>query len=176
MLENGSIMTEIFENNSITSLYYFVGSTVAIILGFLQIYTYTQDRIKLGIDLNLSSLTLYPPRQIEYGSIEERGCTKISIDTDIKNKGRQPVTISKVELISANNEYKLKLFNGMNDYFAGYRSSSIESIRIDSNDRKNITFFNDEMPYIEDFKSLDWFVLFYTSHKKIEKKLALTNC
>jgi hypothetical protein len=173
MIENSSILTGIFENISISSLYYSFGSTVALILGFMQIYTFTQDRIKLGIDLNVISITVYPPRQIEYGSIEERGCTKISIDADIKNEGRQPVTIAKIELVASNNEYNLKLFNGNNTYFAGSYHSSFDPIRIDSNDRRIINIFNSEMPYIENIKSIEWAVLFYTSHKIIKKGIEL---
>lgn len=172
MFENNSSLIGIFTNFSLTSLYYFIGSTLAIILACLQIYAYTQDRINVDIDLSSNQIVSYPPNETQAGYDEEYGYVNIKIDADIRNKGRQPVTISKVELRDITNNYKFELYTKNEPFIGGTYHSIFESIRLESNDRVNKKFFNC-IDYMENFVSLDWVVLFYTSSKTIKKKLII---
>lgn len=172
MLENSSSLIGIFNNFSLISLYYFIGSTLAIILACLQIYAYTQDRINIDIDLTSNQIVSCPPNKTQAGYEEEYGYVDIKIDADIRNKGRQPVTISKVELRDINNNYKFELYTKREPFIGGIYHSIFESIRLESNDRVNKNYFN-RIGYMENFDSLDWVVLFYTSNKTIKKKLII---
>lgn len=174
MFENNSSLIGIFTNFSLTSLYYFIGSTLAIILACLQIYAYAQDRINIDIDLTSNQIVSYPPNKRQVGYDEEHGYVDIKINADIRNKGRQPVTISKVELSDTNNDYKIELYTKNEPFRGGAYRSIFESIRLESNDRINKVFF-DRIGYIENFNSLEWVVLFYTSNKTIKKKLTIQN-
>jgi len=143
------------------------GALLAFILVLLRIKKYWKDRINLSIELSQSSF------YSNEGNMSQDE-TKIGIIADIRNKGKQPTTISKVVFKSDNKDFTgLK----MNNYLK--RGSLVNRrvfnpIRIEPNDRREVSLNVGKDIYLEDFKSMNAELTFKTSHKNILKTIKIT--
>lgn len=140
------------------------GSLTAFMLSFLKIREYYQDQIKLKIDIKSAYFTTAPLS--DYGGV---GGTKVDFLIDIRNKGKQPTTISRIDFYSDDSRFTNLKLNNLTT-----RHSSFEPIRVEANDRiEQDIFIKKELIYLENCKDLNCTLKFETSHKTITKRLTV---
>lgn len=133
------------------------GSAMAFILGILKIIEYKQDQIDLIINIKDAYFTTEP-----VNAVYDSGGTRADFLINIRNKGRQPTTISRIDLFSDNPNY--------NDLRVIYSIYEFKPIRIEGNDSIELKLFTKKMIYLEDSNELKCTLKFETSHKKIAKE------
>ncbi len=144
-----------------------IGALIAFILFILKIIEYNYDKIRLSIDVKVKEFNNYK------GSNMDEPYSELILLADIKNTGRQPTTISKVELKSDNDKFTdIELHNNKGRGEHGFWYSGFEPIRINPNDRIESKLFC-TTGYLEDFKGLNLRLIFKTSHKDIIRELKI---
>lgn len=156
----------------ISTFYNYFGSTLAIILSIIKIKEHTQDQVKLSIDLEVEEFTIVAPNPDQLGYNEEHGYIRLSVIADIVNKGRQPVSISRVELSSPIDSFtNISLFTTTKSLHDVLCESYFEKVRIESNDRTYLKIYNFSINYVDIAEPIDCTISFFASHKTIYKKI-----
>lgn len=141
------------------------GSILAFILG---IDKYINDQVRLRIDIKDAYFVTRPPNSLRPQS------TMLDIVVDIRNEGRQPTTISGVDLSSNITDLNnVSLSNTINHYSSGISRSSFEPIRVDADYRIEKDLFVVEGIYLESCNEFDCTLNFKTAHKTITKRLTV---
>lgn len=145
----------------LTDWFTVTGSVMAFILGILKIVEYKQDQINLIINIKNACFTTEPEN-----AVYDSGGTRADFLINIRNKGRQPTTISRIDLFSDNPDY--------NNLRAIYSIYEFKPIRIEGNDSIELELFTRKMIYLEDLSELKCILKFETSHREITKKIKVT--
>jgi hypothetical protein len=162
--------------NSFTLIdfYSLFGSTVAIILAFVQLKAHHQDRpiidihIK-GVHIDQFHIDINAP---DYDlSIKKRGHTNVTLTANVMNKGRQPVTISKIQFFASGTYFQYIDMHYSKIFLNEDLTHDIDNIRLESNDSQNIKIFANECDYFTDFACTDCYALFYIGNQKIKKRI-----
>jgi len=142
------------------------GSMTAYILFLLKLKDYYQDRIRLKIDIISAQFSSEPLDS------DHNGGTKIEILADIKNKGKQPTTISKVNFFSDNPDFSDFDLHNYNNYSRSDGPSSyFKPIRVNANDRTNQVFVLKKGNSFEGWDELNCTIIFETSHNTIVRNV-----
>lgn len=144
-----------------------IGSMTAYILSLLKLKDYYQDRIRLEVDIKSAKFSTEPL------TAHHSGGTKIEFIVDIRNKGKQPTTISKVKFYSDNpdfSDFDLHNFKGTPSRYEGV-STYFKPIRVDANDRTNQVFVLSKGNSFEGLNELNCTVKFETSHNEIVRNI-----
>lgn len=143
-----------------------IGSITAYILFLLKLKDYYQDRIRLEVDIKSAKFSTAPL------DAHHAGGTKIEFIVDIKNKGKQPTTISKVKFYSDNPDFNDFDLHNSKGYSPGEGPSSyFKPIRLNANDRTNQIFVLMKGNSFEGWNELNCTVKFETSHNTIVRKV-----
>lgn len=165
---NFTFLSEIY-SYSIIDWFKLLGAIIAYLLLILRLKDYYQDRIMLEIDIKSAKfstalLTAY-----------HTGGTRIEFLVDIRNKGKQPTSISKVSFFSDNLDFNdLELCNASSFSQFGGPSPYFKPIRVNTNDRIHRAFVLSKGNWLEGWNELNCTIKFETSHKTITKKITVT--
>jgi|BarGraIncu00222A_1022003.scaffolds.fasta_scaffold04433_1 hypothetical protein len=142
------------------------GSLTAYILFLLKLKDYYQDRIRLEVDIESAKFSTAPLDGYHNGG------TKIEFLVDIRNEGKQPTTISKVNFLSDNPDFSDFDLHNSKAYSPGEGPSSyFKPIRVDANDRTNQVFTLMKGNSFEGWDELNCTVNFETSHNTIVRNV-----
>ena|GEM_PF-2195427 len=166
------IKPSITSNVDLNDLFQSFGAIIALVLGILKILEFRKNKVSLKINLSqveFSSMQMNTPS--DYNSE-----TIIKIKVDLKNIGLEPTTLTGVDFHSDNKSLNsIKMSNNVS-----YTQDRIMitkdfiSIRIDSNDRKNIDLSILKYIYLpENITEINTKLIFKTTHKDISKKIKL---
>lgn len=140
-----------------------IGLCLSLILGIFNLWKLKRNRVNLNVEL----------KQIKFDSestsdydqkIEE---TIISLEADIKNKGLEPTSISKVTM-----ELDYKKIKG--EMFTQWNPREFFNIRLEPNDRKSQMLHIKYPLFIpKEIKEVNATVKIYTTYKDIVKEIKL---
>lgn len=126
----------------------------------LQIKEYWNNQIRLDIDIKNADFITNPGNSYGY-----QDYTNVTFVVDIKNRGKQPTTISAINFFSEVPSFTdLKASDNR-------KHMPFEPIRLEANDRIKKDIFVYENIYLKDRNSFSCTLEFETSHKTITKKI-----
>jgi len=138
--------------------------SVSLILGVHNLWKLRRNKVNLEIDVKQKRFD-----SESLGDYDERTeKTKIGIEADIRNKGLEPTSISKVMMYIDYGKTKGEMFNDLT-------WNKFKKIRIEANDRKSEEL-NIVYPIFipKEIKEVNAEIIFHTTYKNIIKKIKLT--
>lgn len=100
--------------------------------------------------------------------------TKIEFELDIKNSGLEPTTISKIEFKSEVDELEECEMKNRRWAENNMHHSEFNPIRVEKNDRKNVSIHTYQNTFIgDDLDNIEGELTFKTTHENVNKEIEI---